>query len=142
VTSIAGPRTVDLVYARLGGITVVAAPEVSFGASLDRAIYQAGDKMLVRLTLRNTQEQALHLQFPSGQIYDAAITNEKGERVYVWSDGKGFTQVFQDLEIIGEQNFLVDVPLDKLAPGKYVLEAWLTTTRPGGWRASVPFDIR
>ena len=143
VTTFAGPRTFDLVYARMGGgITVISAAEVSFSVSLDRAAYTVGDRMLVRFTIRNTQAQPLRLHFQSGKVYDVAVINDKGERVYVWSADRIFTQALKDLDVVGEKNFPVDVPLDKLAPGKYTLEAWLATATPPEWRASAPFEIR
>ena len=75
-------------------------------------------------------------------MYDVAIKNEKGERVYVWSAVKLFLQALKDIDVIGEKNFSVDVPLDRLVPGRYTLEAWLTVRTPGEWRALTPFEIR
>jgi hypothetical protein len=141
-TTIAGPRTYDLVYARLGGITVISAPEVSFGVTLDQSVYQAGARMLARLTVRSTQPDPLQLPFSSGQMYDLAIQNDKGDRVYLWSAGRAFTQMVQTVAVQGEKNFALDVPLDGLPAGQYVVQAWLTTTGDRRWTASVPFQIQ
>ena len=84
--TIAGPRAYDLVYARLGAVAVVTEPEVSFGVAVDRA------GTSVRLTLRNTTGTPLELEFGSGQTFDVAVRDEAGKDVWVWSDGRNFTQ--------------------------------------------------
>jgi len=148
-TTIAGPRTVELTYARLGGVTVISAPEVAFTLSLDRARYVLRDQppvMTARLTLRHTQSEPIRLTWPSGQRFDLEIRNERGDRVYRWSDGKAFILVFGVEEFVhGEKNFAVQVPLAEansraLPPGKYVAEGWLATS-PKVYAATVGFEI-
>src|SRR5574340_97832 len=141
VTTIAGPRTYDLVYARLGGITVVSGKETGFTLTLDQTVYR-GTPMLARLTIRNTQDAPLRLNFTSGQRYDLVIRNDKGEVVYQWSRGKFFTLAL-GTEVIGpgEKNWAITVPLDDIPNGHYVVEGWLTTAGPRAYAASVGFDI-
>jgi hypothetical protein len=116
-----------LLYARLGGVTVHAARELSFGPTLDNSIYTAdmmppvqlpaaAPLMSARLTLRNTG-QPIALTFPSGQSFDLEVRNDRGTVVYRWSDGQAFTQMFRS-EIFGpgEKNFVVQVHL--LGPDK------------------------
>ncbi len=150
VITIAGPRTFELIYARVGGVTVLSEPEVSFSLTLDRLVY-AGKLdvpvMTARLTLRVTQAEPLTLAFSSGQVYDVVFRNDKGNEVYRWSVGKVFPLALGSLMIgPGEKNHVVAIPLlqrdgDPLPPGRYVAEAWLTTTGPKTYAASVGFDI-
>ncbi len=155
-TTIAGPRTWDLVYARLG-VTEISASETSFQLALDQAVYTANlmppvdpqraiPHMLARLTLRHTRQTPLRLTFPSGQRFDLVIRNEKGDAVYRWSDGKAFTMVFGTEEFQGERNYIVDVPLAAgnapLPQGRYVAEGWLTTEGARVWLALAPFEVR
>ena len=158
-TTIAGQRTYDLVYARTGGVTVISQPELQFSLSLDRTIYTANlmppvdpdlsiPKMTARLTLRNTTDKPITLQFASGQRYDLELRNEKGEVVYRWSDDKAFTMSLgQEVIGPGERDYVIIVPLrDKqakpLAPGKYTATGWITTSGQQPYKASVGFEIR
>jgi hypothetical protein len=146
----------DLIYARLGGVTHISGPELSFGLTLDRALYaidlmpspepRKAPNLTVRLTLRNTGWGPALLLFPSGQDYDVLLRNDKGEVVYQWSAGKFFPEVVRRLPFgPGEKNFAISVPLtDKdgkpLAAGRYVAEAWLAT-QPRSYAASAAFQV-
>ncbi len=146
--TIAGPRTYDLSYARLGGILVISAPEVSFGVSLDSAVYGPGAQAMARLTLRVTQAEALSLTFPTSQEFDLVVTNSAGEEVYRWSNGQAFAQVFRTVSFgPGEKNYAVAVPLQDarggvLPAGDYVAEGLITTAGSQVYRARVGFAIR
>jgi hypothetical protein len=146
--NIGGPLVarLDLVYARIGGVTVIGRPEVSFGLSIDRPSYTPGSTLRARMTLRNTGEP-LQLEFSSGQVYDLAIKDAAGKVVWKWSDGKQFTLAVQRLQILGgERNWVDDVALrpggNPLPPGDYTLEAWLATTGAVSYKASTGFTIR
>jgi hypothetical protein len=144
--TIAGPRASELIYARLGGVTVLSAPEVAFSLTLDRAVYRE-PLMLARLTFRHSQPEPIALTFPSGQTFELVIRNERGNEVYRWSDGKAFTLAIRRLEFgAGESNWPVSVELrdregKPFPPGRYFAEAWLTTMGPKAFAASVPFEI-
>ncbi len=158
-TTIAGPRTFDLIYARLGGVTVVSASELSFSVTLDKSTYTANlmppvdpkravPAMTARISLRHSQPEPLKLTFSSGQTYELVIKDESGKEVYRWSDGQMFTQALREVEFpAGEKNWMVTVRLagrdgNPLPQGKYTTEAWLTTTGTPTYRASVPFEMR
>jgi intracellular proteinase inhibitor BsuPI len=146
----------DLIYARLGGVTHVSEPELSFGLTLDRALYtidlmpspepRKAPNLTARLTLRNTGLEPAMLVFPSGQDFDLLLRNDKGEVVYQWSAGKFFPEAIRRVPFgPGEKNFALSVPLtDKegkpLTAGRYVAEAWLAT-QPRSFDASVAFEI-
>ena len=135
-TSIIGPRLYDLVYARINGVVMVSAPEAGF------AVHAAveGVRIHTRLTLRNTLGGPLRLTFSSGQQFDLSLTNDKGEVVYTWSATRSFIQALTSLDINGEYNWAVVVP-KPAAPGRYVLNAWLTTVGSVAWRASTPVEV-
>jgi hypothetical protein len=149
--------TYDLVYARLGGVTVVSAREHSFGLSLDNSVYYADlmppvdprravPLMTARLSIRNTAEP-IPLTFPSGQTFEFVIRNEKGDVLYRWSDGKAFTLAIRTETFgAGEKNHVVQVRLGadgKPWPqGRYVAEGWLTTMGVRAYSASVGFELK
>jgi hypothetical protein len=137
----------DLSYARIGEVTVVSAPEVTFSLTLDSAVYFSGPVM-ARLTLRAVQPSPLSLNFRTSQEFDLVVKNGAGDMVYRWSDGRGFAQVLHSLSLgAGEKNFTVQFPLADskgaaLPAGVYTAEAWLTTEVPQLYRAQVAFEIR
>lgn len=149
--------TYDLIYSRTGGVTVISAPELSFGLTLDRAVYYVNlmppvdparvvPVMTARLTLRNTTGIPVELVWPSGQRYDFQVRNEKGEIVWRWSDGKAFILVYGRESFTGERNYAERIRLGDASgkpwpAGRYVLEGWLAT-EPRMYSASVPFEIR
>lgn len=151
-TTIAGPRTFELSYARIGGVTVISEPEVSLSLTVDRSVYQIGTgaaatvpSALARLTFRCTEP--VTLTFPSGQTFDLVLRNGDGEVVYRWSDGKMFTQIVRSVTFSGETNYAVSISLadakdNALAAGRYTLEGFLTNTHPPTYRAQVGFEIQ
>jgi hypothetical protein len=158
-TTIAGPRTYDLIYARTGGVAVISQSELHFSLTLDKSIYTANlmppidpnfsvPQMTAKLTLRNTTDRPVTLTFASGQRYDLELRDERGAVVYRWSDGKAFTQMFGQEDFgPGERDYVVVLRLaDKqgkpLAAGKYSAVGWLTTSGQQPYKASVGFEIR
>lgn len=151
VTTIAGPRRYQLVYARLGGVTFVTAPELSVSLALDRHLYLPGAQpaeMLARLTVRNSRLEPLTLNFGSSQRFDLSIKDEQGREVYRWSEGKAFLLVFGSEQLgTGERNYVISVPLVSrsgaaLPPGRYAVEAWVTNIAPPRLEAKAGFEIR
>jgi hypothetical protein len=156
--TIAGPRTAELIWARVNGV-VVSAPELSFQLAIDRPLYYADfmppvdpvrsvPVLTARLTLRNTSSLPVTLQFNSGQQYDLVIRDAAGQQVYQWSQGRAFTLVLSRLELKeGERMFVEEIRLaDRagrtLPPGPYTLEAWLTTSAGKVYAATVPLEIQ
>jgi hypothetical protein len=149
--------TYDLIYARLGGVTVVEERNVSFRLTLDRSVYVSDQRppvtpqrsipqLTARLTLRQTQDTPLELRFPSSQVFDFAIRNDKGETVYTWSANKLFLQQVQTIRFQpGESNYVIVVPLSGergvLPAGRYSAEAWLTTGPNRAYSATVSFEV-
>jgi hypothetical protein len=141
VQTIAGPRSYDLVYARLGGVTVVTGPETSFTLALDQTSYEALGTARARLAIRHTGDAPLKLDFGSGQEFDLVVRNDKGDRVWVWSAGRLFAQLVHSIELLGEKNWIAEIPLENIAPGRYVAEAFLTNSEARTYVATVPFTV-
>lgn len=156
--TIAGPRTLELVFARVDG-TAISGPELSFGLAMDRPVYvadltppvdpaRAVPVLAARLTIRNTSALPLALQFHSGQQYDLAIRDSAGRQVFLWSEGKFFTQALTRLDLSpGEKTFLIEVPLADRSgrtfpEGRYTVEGWLTTSGGKLYSATVSFEIQ
>jgi len=147
--TIAGPRTLELIYARVGGVTVLSEPEVAFSLTLDRAVYAeklTTPVITVRLTLRVTSDP-VRLTYASGQRFDIVLKSGDGKEVYRWSDGKAFTLALGTETFgPGEQNYVVEIPLadaagNRFAPGRYVAEGWVATMGEKSYVASVGFQI-
>lgn len=132
-TTIAGPLTYNLVYAALGGVTFAAEPQLSFSLSVANR--------MARMTLRNTQTNPVAVAFPSGQDFDLVLKDQSGTEVYRWSAGKMFTQIFRNLQITGEKNWVAVIP-DSVPDGRYTAEAFLSTAPPGQYTASVAIELK
>jgi hypothetical protein len=156
--TIAGPRTSELIWARVNG-AVISGPELSFHLAIDRPLYYADfmppvdpvrsvPVLTARLTLRNTSSLPVTLQFNSGQQYDLVIRDAAGQQVYQWSQGRAFTAILGRLELKeGERTFVEEIRLADRSgrtfpQGRYTLEAWLTTSEGKVYAATVPFEIQ
>jgi hypothetical protein len=145
--STGGPSvaTYDLSYARVGGVTVVSEKSVSFNVAADQPVKGSDGSVsfVTRLSLRNTSGQPVTLQFPSGQSYDVVVRNGNGDQVYRWSAEKGFTEAIRTETLdSGERNFAVPVRINgPLAPGRYSVEAWLTTA-PKVYSGTTMVDVK
>ncbi len=145
--AVGGPamRTYDLVYSRLGGVTVVSQPEVSTSLALDHAVYSAPDstKLAARLSIRNTTADPVNLTFITSQTYDLEIRDAQGNVVYLWSKGKIFSQIAFTEAIQDEKDYIITAPLDNLPPGKYVAQGWLVVEGPPrAYSASAVFQVK
>src|SRR4029077_19789188 len=69
VSTFAGPRTFELVHARVGPLTVLGEPGAAFHVSLDRTMVELknGESQRLRVTMRLSvyRSPELALQFPS-----------------------------------------------------------------------------
>lgn len=140
VTTIAGPRTYDLVYARVG-VMVATAAETSFTLALDGSTHFQGSPVTARIAVRNSGLNPIRLNFTSGQEFDVTVHNQAGEVVYQWSADKAFTQALHSIDVLGELNWAAVLSVEKLPAGSYRAEAKLTTAGRTDWTASVPLTI-
>lgn len=132
-TSIAGPREYDLVYAQLGGVTYVRAPQTGFSLSLA----PSGDVLLARITVRHTLHWPLILNFSSSQRFDIVAYDSNGKEIYQWSRGKAFLTVMGREEIRGERTWVAELPVSEWPHGEYSVRAWLTPLEGHAWSATV-----
>jgi hypothetical protein len=139
-TTIAGPKTYELVYARVNNATVLSTPEISFGISLDKPVYEAGAPIAVRLALRNGTDFPLPLTFSSGQDFDLFIRDAKGEGVYTWSADKLFITLMREVNIEGEKLWAETVQVT-LPKGRYTIEGVVTDTAKS-YRAVASFEVQ
>ncbi|WP_138420483.1 BsuPI-related putative proteinase inhibitor [Aquibacillus sediminis] len=58
-----------------------------------------GDQAKFVLELENTNEEDVDLLMPSGKKYEIVVTNDEGEEVYRYSEGKMFTQALETVTI-------------------------------------------
>lgn len=130
--TIAGPREYDLVYARLGGVTYVRAPQTGFAVSL----VPSGETLLVKITLRHTLPRPLVLNFSSSQRFDVAAYDSNGKEFYRWSRGRAFLTVMGREEIRGEKTWVAEIPVSEWPQGEYAVLAWLTPLEGHAWTAS------
>jgi hypothetical protein len=143
VSTIAGPRTFDLVYARLGHQIITAGNTGSFSVttvpSVEEGFWDA--------TLRIEQpfNAALRLHFHSSQEYDLRLRDAEGNILWSWSADKLFAQVERDVVIRGGYSAVVKVPFPPAIPEGvqiYTLEAWITSAARGPRLAATTTAVR
>lgn len=140
VQTIAGPRVLELVEARVGGFNFTAAPAAEFSASMEQA---AEGGLMAKLRLVVDGNEALELMYPDSQDYDIVIWDETGKMAYRWSDGKAFAQAARWITVAGRRSH--DVAIETQSPlgdGRYLMEAWVTAGPSGrAFAAMTPFTI-
>ena len=155
--TIGGPRQMVLAEAVVGSV-IHPDRRFSVALSLDRPLYfvnlmppvdpeRAVPLLRADLVIRNTTDLPLQITTPSGQQFDFEIRNEEGEVVYLWSDGRAFTQALTTIDLSpGVRVFSAEIPLawgdgTPLASGRYTIRAWVATADPTLYRAQSAFDI-
>jgi hypothetical protein len=144
----AGVLKLCLLAAVAAGMAAASDPEIAFGISLDRPVYEAAPtaELTARIVFRNTHPDPVKLTFPTSQLFELQIHDASGHPVWRWSEGRVFVQMITRKEIAGEHQWVVRAPLAPKAtpwpPGRYVAEGWLTTTGGRVYSASVGFEVR
>lgn len=147
-TSFTGPRTYDLIYARINGTVMVSTNETSFSLSTDKPIYvNSGTDVPIasaRITLRTSED--LILEFGTGQEIDCILSDSDGNTIFKWSDGQSFTQAMKTVRVSKERNWATRIPLKSadgqtLRGGIYTLEGRITTLGGPRYRAIVTIEI-
>jgi hypothetical protein len=144
VSSIAGPRTFDLIAARVGNITIDAAPSASFSVSLG-ATSGAGP-VPATFHLRVNSKLPLLLSFSSGQEYDFALKDSAGTTLWRWSASMTFVQATHQRIVADEWSATVQIPWPTtsagvLQPGDYTVEAVVTNVDSLPFGVTVPVTI-
>ncbi len=144
VSTIAGPRTFDLIASRVGNITIDAAPSASFSVSLGPTTGAAAVPATFRL--RVNSRLPLVLSFSSGQEYDFALKNSAGTTLWKWSASQTFLQALHQRIVADEWSANVEIPWPTtsegvLQPGDYTVEAVVTNSNSLPFAATVPVTI-
>jgi hypothetical protein len=131
VNTIAGPRTYDLVYARVGSQVIEAGERGRFNVG----VLPGPDSNSWDVTLRvdPTSAAGIHVRFPTSQEYDLRLRDQQGTILWTWSADKFFLQAEHVRQNIAGWTATVRVPHPFRTPEEihyYTLEGWLTTA-PG-----------
>ncbi len=130
-----------LVTAGWGGSEVISAQtdntmaELTFGVSLttDKAIYAAGESIVMELIVFNRAAESLTFDFRDAQHYDFIIEDAEGNSVWRWAEGRMFAQVLGE-ETLGpgrEEVVYTETYAGPLQPGGYkVIGALISANRP------------
>jgi hypothetical protein len=127
VITIAGPRSYDLVSARIGAEANATTEGAAFTVTTEKLSGVLG--VVATLDLNTTGPTPVKLRYLSSQEYDLVLRNEEGTAVWRWSEGRAFLPVIRD-EVVSRRSWQVTVPLTDrtgaiLPPGLYELEAWI-----------------
>lgn len=95
----------------------------------------------ITLALEHSGAKPLTLVFPSSQDFDFSIWDSRGNTVYTWSADKVFLPVVRRVEFSGKRTYNVPLPVESLAPGRYLVDGWLTTEEGRVYRATAPLTI-
>jgi hypothetical protein len=137
VTTFAGPRQYDLVYARIGNSFIEASPYGRFTVSVENR--PAAGPLTVTLRLQTNFQYSQILSFPTAQEYDVELRDSAGQLIWAWSQGKFFLQAAHQRTIGGEWTVSVAVPRPPAVGFNPVtIHGWLTTTGVPRYAATVP----
>ncbi|MBZ5593694.1 MAG: hypothetical protein LAP39_15755 [Acidobacteriia bacterium] len=144
VSTIAGPRTFDLVAARVGNITIDAAPSASFSVSLGPTT--GAGPVLATFRLHVNSKLPLTLSFSSWQEYDFALKNSAGTTLWSWSASRTFLRALHQRIVANEWSATVEIPWPTtsggvLQPGDYTVQAVVTNANSLPFAATVPVTI-
>jgi Intracellular proteinase inhibitor len=140
-TTIAGPRTFDLVYAKIGGQVIENPNRGRFAV----AVEDVPDQDIWRVTLRVDlgTAAALKTRFASGQMVDVWVRDAEGTVVHKWSDGRVFDQGVWEPQLGNQWSATVEVPRPAGSTSGYTIEGWLTTLgNQPRFAATVPAPVK
>ncbi|MEO5926517.1 MAG: BsuPI-related putative proteinase inhibitor [Bryobacteraceae bacterium] len=128
VQTIAGPRTYDLVYARIGAEIITAGETGSYSVTAIPNANGEGWDATMRIEMKGN----FSVLFPTSQEYDLRLRDADGKVLWTWSEGRQFGQATHTSRL-GRQRATITVPYPSTVPEggqSYILEAWMTTA-PG-----------
>uniref|UniRef100_Q027M5 Intracellular proteinase inhibitor BsuPI domain-containing protein n=1 Tax=Solibacter usitatus (strain Ellin6076) TaxID=234267 RepID=Q027M5_SOLUE len=137
-TSIAGSRTFDLVSARVGNLTIDAAPAGKFSVSV--APPSAANPVSSAATFHLQVSSPLTLSFPSGQEYDFVLYDSAGTPRWTWSSSATFIQAQHQRTVTDDWSATVEIPWPA-TPGDYTVQATVTTAGSPRFAATAPITI-
>lgn len=130
VTTFAGPRTFDLVQARIGSQTIDSGLRGAFSVTVAEDL--AGGNWIATLRLEAAGGSPLRLHFPSGQDFEALLRDADGRVLWRWSDGLAFIQGEHSREVSSVWEMArIPIAFPASVSGPLTIEAWLTTEPRG-----------
>jgi hypothetical protein len=143
-TSIAGPRTFDLISARVGKTTIDAAPTGRFSVSVGTT--SGAGPVTATFRLQVNSSSPVTLSFTSGQEYDFALIDSTGKTLWRWSASRTFLQALHQRTVTDEWSDTVEIPWPTvpgggLQPGDYTVQATVTAGAATPFAATVPVTI-
>lgn len=115
---------------------------LDFILELSRDTLSVGDSLVMRLSVTNVSDEALRLNFPSGQTFDFAVLDLEGagteEVIWNWAYGRFFTQALRSVEFPASATERYEVVWDgrdnrgKSVQGRFVVRGELVSTPGGG----------
>ena len=93
------------------------------------------DQVLFRLELENRAEIPANLEFPTAQFYEIIMSDDRGNILYRYSEGKMFAQVLQKLRMEPKEKVSWVEKMDgapSLPRGTYRVEAELEAAKNNG----------
>src|SRR5258708_9277939 len=103
-----GPGTFDLISARVGKITIDAAPAGRFSVSIGAPASDGTAPATFRLQVNSSSP--LILSFTSGQEYDFALNDSAGNTIWRWSAPRTLLQPLHQRTVSDEWSATVDIP--------------------------------
>ncbi|WP_100404923.1 BsuPI-related putative proteinase inhibitor [Bacillus solitudinis] len=95
---------------------------------LFKVVAEPGNDVLeVTLELKNETGQEAAVDFSSGQTYELVLTNQEGEEVYRFSEGKMFTMALVHKKVAEGESIVFEesIPTSDFELGVYSLQAEL-----------------
>lgn len=128
-----GLVTWDLVSMEKNGIHLYP-NDLSLECRVSPAMFTDDLNVICSLSVGGDRETVL--TFPDGQTWEIEILNQDGERVYLWSEGKDFPQVIQEITVTVRTPFRFHVGIDLpagLEAGPYTVNMSLPVQKIDGY---------
>ncbi|MBM7554069.1 BsuPI-related putative proteinase inhibitor [Thalassobacillus pellis] len=105
-----------------------ASTEVDIKKAIEQLVFnvevsQSDQKVIFDFSLKNTGDKPYKLGFTSGQKYEIIVRDQDGGTVYVFSEGKMFTQALEEKQLKpGESLSFTETWEGEKKPGEYTAE--------------------
>lgn len=91
---------------------------------MDATVEQANGTVSFQMQLTNAGEETVTLSFASGQQYEIIVSNDVGEKVYQFSEGRSFTEAIVEKDLAAGETleWIEEWTNPDLEPGTYTVE--------------------
>ncbi|MEO8660823.1 MAG: BsuPI-related putative proteinase inhibitor [Bryobacteraceae bacterium] len=137
VSTIAGPRTFDLTYARVGRAVIDGQQTGQFSVTLTPGL--TAETLTATLRFRSSRGIGMAVRFPTAQEYDVQVTAVDGSVLWTWSYGLVFAAAEHTRNL--SDGWTVKLEIPKPTAEAYQVQAWLTTTGAPAHAATVPVIV-